>query len=185
MRIAYCFCGSFCTLKRSLNIFEKLASDGNEMIAVLSYNVAHENTRFFKAADFIREVEHTAPAIYTLAEAEPLGPKIKCDAMIIAPCTGNTISKLAANITDTPVTLAAKAHLRGERPLIIAAATNDGLGAAARSIGTLLARKHIYFVPFAQDDPRQKPRSVVADFDLIEPTLYAALKGEQLQPIIK
>ena len=123
--------------------------------------------------------------VTTIAEAEPLGPKTPLDALLIAPCTGNTLAKLSHGITDTAVTMAAKAHLRNGRPVIIALSTNDGLSGSAENIARLLNRKHFYFVPFRQDDPAKKPRSLQADFSLLEETVRAALQGRQLQPILK
>jgi len=145
------------------------------------------DTRFGKAEDFLKEVEALTghEPIRTIEGAEPIGPKKLLDVLVIAPCTGNTIAKLAAGITDTPVTMAAKAHLRNDRPVVIAVATNDGLSAAAKNIGELLARKNYYFVPFGQDDPEKKPCSLMADFTQISATVTAALAGKQLQPVLR
>jgi dipicolinate synthase subunit B len=185
-RVGFCVTGSFCTLDRALVAMADLKGRDMEVSPIFSYIVAREDTRFFKASEFRQKVEELCGARVTdtIAGAETFGPVVKCDAMCIVPATGNTVAKLAANITDTPVVMAAKAHLRGDRPLVIAPATNDGLGANAKFIGTLLARKNIYFVPFKQDDPVKKPRSVVADFTLLYDTLASALDGRQLQPIL-
>ena len=149
-------------------------------------NSAALDTRFGDAHNWLREMERICDqrVIDTLPKAEPIGPKKLLDALVICPCTGNTLGKLANGITDTTVTLAAKAHLRNGRPLILAVSTNDALAGAARNIGTLLDKKHVYFVPFRQDDPQGKPTSLVADFSLVPDTIAAALNGQQLQPLV-
>jgi dipicolinate synthase subunit B len=156
------------------------------LFPIVSPAVATTDTRFGKAEDFLALMEAISgrTPITTIAEAEPLGPTIPLEALIIAPCTGNTLAKMANGITDTSVTMAAKAHLRNGRPLIIALASNDALSANLRNIGTLLERKNIFFVPLGQDDPATKPHSMVCDFARIEETLTAALEGRQLQPIL-
>ncbi len=183
--IGYACCGSFCTLARSLAQMEVLAKK-HELFPIVSSVVATTDTRFGKSADFLALMEAISgrPPITTIAEAEPLGPAIPLDALIIAPCTGNTLAKMAGGITDTSVTMAAKAHLRNGRPLIIALASNDALSANLRNIGTLLERKNVFFVPLGQDDPKSKPHSMVCDFARIPETLSAALEGRQLQPIL-
>ena len=183
--IGYASCGSFCTLARSLKQMELLALR-YDLFPIVSPAVAHTDTRFGKAADFLTLMEAISGRrpITTIAEAEPLGPAIPLEALIIAPCTGNTLAKLANGITDTSVTMAAKAHLRNGRPLIVALASNDALSANLRNIGTLLERKNVYFVPLGQDDPQGKPHSMVCDFSRIPETLSAALEGRQLQPIL-
>ena len=182
--IGYAFCGSFCTHSESLLILDKLCQRF-DVIPIFSYNVFKTDTRFGKASELIEKVEKITnkAIIHTIEDAEPLGPKISLDGMIIAPCTGNTLAKLAHGITDTPVTMAAKAHMRCTRPLVIALASNDALAANLENIALLLNRKNVYFVPVVQDDPERKPNSLVADFSLIEETYGAALIGKQLRPI--
>lgn len=184
-RIGFAFCGSFCNHPKLLMLFEELAEE-YELIPILSENAAKYDTRFGLAVDFVERIERAAgrSAIRTIVEAEPFGPQDLADVLVIAPCTGNTLAKLAAGITDGPVTMAAKSHLRNAKPVVIAAATNDGLSASAPNIAQLLNRKNYYFVPFGQDDPLRKPTSLIADFSLIVPTLTAALHGEQLQPLL-
>ena len=185
MNIGFAMCGSFCTYSQVFPIMELLAQD-YRIIPVFSASSASTDSRFGSAAEHIRtasEICGTEP-LMTITEAEPIGPKKLLDALIIAPCTGNTLAKLAHSIADTPVTMAAKSHLRNGRPVIVAVSTNDGLAGAAENIGRLLARKHYYFVPFGQDDAAGKPTSLVADFSLIPKTLEKALEGQQLQPIL-
>ncbi len=183
--IGYAFCGSFCTHKASLAQMKNLINEGYDILPIMSENVYHTDTRFGKAEELCREVEELCrhDIVHTIVDAEPLGPKISLDAMIIAPCTGNTLAKLAAGITDTAVCMAAKAHLRGNRPLVIALASNDALSANLKNIATLLSRKFVYFVPLYQDDPYKKPHSLIADFSLLKPTLDNALDGVQYQKI--
>lgn len=183
--IGYACCGSFCTLSRSMRQME-LLSESYELLPIVSPAVASTDTRFGTAADLLALMETISgkKPLTTIVEAEPLGPAIRLEALVIAPCTGNTLAKLANGITDTSVTMAAKAHLRGGRPLIIALASNDALSANLRNIGTLLERKNIYFVPLGQDDPNSKPHSLVCDFEKIPETLAAALEGRQLQPLL-
>ena len=156
------------------------------VVPIVSQVVADTDTRFGKAHDLMREMERICDhrVITTIKGAEPIGPQKLLDLLIIAPCTGNTLGKLAAGVTDSSVTMAAKAHLRNERPVLIAPSTNDGLSASAASIGALLPRKYIYFVPFGQDDFEKKPTSLVADFSLVADAAQAALKGTQLQPLL-
>ena len=186
MTIGFAFTGSFCTFDQVFPVMEALA--GKEtVIPIFSYNAATTDTRFGKATDFLaraREITGRDP-ILTIAQAEPIGPKKLLDALVIAPCTGNTLAKLAHSITDTPVTMAAKSHLRNERPVILAVSTNDALAGAAENIGRLMARRGYFFVPFAQDDAKAKPRSMVADFSQIPQAVEAALVGWQLQPMVK
>lgn len=186
MRIGFAMCGSFCTLSNLLPIMELLTRD-YEVIPILSQATASVDTRFGKANDFIDTITELcghAPLL-TLSDVEPIGPKKLLDALIIAPCTGNTIAKLAHAISDGPVTMAAKSHLRNDRPLLLAISTNDALGASAENIGKLLVRKNIFFVPFGQDDPVNKPNSMIADFCSIPQALDCAIAGKQIQPIIK
>ncbi len=180
------FCGSFCTLSESLNEMGALIDKGREIQPIFSYSVCETDTRFYLAKNFKAEVEEKCrrPVIATIVDAEPLGPSIPLKAMIIAPCTGNTLAKIANGISDTPVTMAAKAHLRSDRPLVIALASNDALSANLKNIADLLERKCVFFVPLGQDDPIKKPHSLVAKFSLIEKTLEKALWGKQLQPLL-
>ena len=169
-----------------MEALEQVKARFAKVVPIVSQACQTTDTRFGTAEAFLTEVErltgHTA--IGSIRDAEPIGPKKLLDALVIAPCTGNTLGKLAAGITDTPVTMAAKAHLRNDRPVIVAVATNDGLSAAARNIGELLGRKNYYFVPFGQDDWAGKPASLVADFAQVPDTVEAALRGEQLQPLL-
>ena len=185
MTIGFAMCGSFCTYAQVFPAMELLSRD-YKLLPIFSDSAYTIDSRFGTARDHIKtatEICGTEP-LHTIAQAEPIGPRKLLDAMIIAPCTGNTLAKLAHSIADTPVTMAAKSHLRNGRPLIIAVSTNDALAGAAENIGKLLAKKHIYFVPFGQDDPIKKPTSMVADFSRIPQTLEAALEGKQLQPLI-
>ena len=180
--IGYAFCGSFCTLNQSLQIFKKLQDDGYELLPICSANVYTTDTRFGRAKDFCDSIEKICgkTPIHTIEQAEPLGPKIVLDALIVCPCTGNTLAKMANGITDTAVTMAAKAHLRSNRPLLIALASNDALSANLQNIATMLLRKSVYFTPMEQDDPLQKPHSLVADFSKVEDALRLALQGKQM-----
>ena len=183
--IGYAFCGSFCTVSRSLSAFKKLA-ESYDILPIYSTAFQSTDTRFGSADGFISTIEEICgrKGIRTITEAEPLGPGIKLDALVIAPCTGNTLAKLACGITDTPVTMAAKAHLRNRKPLVIALATNDALSANLKSIGTLLERKNVFFTPMTQDDPINKPSSLVCDFEKLPETLSLALNGRQIEPVI-
>ena len=185
MNIGFALCGSFCTFSKVFPIMEELAQS-HKVFPILSAASCTTDSRFGKAEAFLTLAERICnrAVIKTIADAEPIGPKKLLDALVIAPCTGNTLAKLAHGIADGPVTMAAKSHLRNGRPVIIAVSTNDALGAAAENIGRLLARKHYYFVPFRQDDAENKPTSMVADFTRIPDTLSAALEGKQLQPVI-
>lgn len=185
-RIGVALCGSYCTYDKVFAELEKLARR-YELVPIMSERAASTDTRFGTAEEHIHRLRALCgrEVIRTVAAAEPLGPSAPLDALIIAPCTGNTLAKLACGITDSAVTMAAKAHLRNGRPLIIALSTNDGLSASAENIGRLLNRRHYYFVPFGQDDAAKKPRSLQADFNLLDETLRAALNGAQLQPIIR
>ena len=185
MNVGFAFCGSFCTYGQIFPIMETL-SKIHQVIPIFSFSAQSVDSRFGTAQEHIQkaqEICHCEP-IQTMEGAEPIGPKHMLDALIIAPCTGNTLAKLAHSIADTPVTMAAKSHLRNGRPIIVAVSTNDALAGAAENIGKLLARKHYYFVPFRQDDPEKKPTSMVARFEMIPLTLEAAMEGKQIQPII-
>ena len=185
MTIGFALCGSFCTYSRIFPVMERLARD-YDLIPIFSQSAYGTDSRFGTAADHISEAEAIcgSSVLHTLAEVEPIGPKRLLDALVIAPCTGNTLAKLAHSIADGPVTMAAKSHLRNGRPVVVAISTNDALGGAAENIGKLLARKHYFFVPFGQDDAFGKPTSVVADFSKIPQTLEQALEGKQLQPLL-
>lgn len=184
--IGFAMTGSFCTFERVLKQMEALVRRGYEVVPVLSFNAGMLDTRFMTAEHLrarIVEITGNEP-IDTLAGAEPIGPKKLTDVFLIAPATGNSLAKLAGGIYDTPALLGAKSHLRNDRPLVLAVSTNDGLGAAAQNIGRLLNVRNIYFVPFGQDDPVKKPRSLVADFSQIPRTIAAALSGVQMQPML-
>ena len=185
-RLGLALCGSYCTYEKLFKAAEKLA-ETYDLIPIMSENAAETDTRFGTATEHIKRLMLLSGkrVVTTIAEAEPLGPASPMDALLIAPCTGNTLAKLAHGITDTSVTMAAKAHLRNGRPLIIALSTNDGLSGSAENIARLLNRKHVFFVPSRQDDPIKKPRSLQADLGLLGETVHSALQGRQLQPILK
>ena len=185
MTIGFALCGSFCTYSRVFPVMERLTALYN-VIPIFSDTSRTVDYRFGAAREHLRLAEQICgqAAIVSVAGAEPIGPKKLLDALVIAPCTGNTLAKLAHGIADTPVTMAAKSHLRNGRPVLIAVSTNDGLAGAAENIGRLLVRKHYYFVPFGQDDPAGKPASLVADFSRIPEALQEALNGRQIQPIL-
>ena len=185
MNIGFAMCGSFCTFSQIFPILELLSRD-YEITPIFSHSAGTISSRFGCAKEHLEtaaEICGKAP-LTTIEEVEPIGPKKLFDALIIAPCTGNTLAKLAHSIADTPVTMAVKSHLRNGRPVVVAVSTNDGLAGAAENIGRLLARKHYYFVPFGQDDSAKKPTSLVADFTLIPQALEAALEGRQVQPLL-
>ena len=185
MKLAYAFCGSFCTHKSALEALRGLAP-GNDITPVLSETVQRTDTRFGRAcelAETVRLITGARP-VTGIKEAEEIITRGGFDAVIISPCTGNTLAKLAAGITDGAVTMCAKAQLRSLRPVVIAPATNDGLGANLKNVAALLERKNVYFVPFGQDDPAEKPNSLVCDFSLLGASLSAALNGKQLQPVL-
>lgn len=186
IKIGFVLTGSFCTFKKTIPEMKKLVQKGAEVIPVMSYNAYNLDTKFGDAKDFIDEIETITgkKIIHTIQGAEPIGPKKMTDIMIIAPATGNTIAKLANDIIDTPATMAAKSHLRNNNPLIIAVSTNNGLSGNAENIGKLLNRNNYYFVPFRQDNPITKPRSIVFDNTYIEKTIEYALNREQIQPIL-
>ena len=185
--IGFAVCGSFCTHAKAMEALEQVKARFSTVIPIVSECTAATDTRFGPAHELMREMERICDrrVISSIREAEPIGPKKLLDLLIIAPCTGNTLGKLACGITDTTVTMAAKAHLRNQRPLLIAPSTNDGLTASAPNLGALLGRKYIYFVPFGQDDPEKKPTSLVADFSLVADAAQAALEGRQLQPLLR
>ncbi len=185
-KIGFALCGSFCTFSKAFEQLERLIEMGADVTAIMSFNAAYIDTRFGKSQEHIERLEKLTGkrVLRTIAETEPVGPKKMFDALVIAPCTGNTLAKLAVGIIDTPVTMAAKSHLRNGSPLVIALSTNDGLAGAAKNIGALLNYRYVYFVPFAQDDAQTKPRSLSADFTLVPDAIAAALDGKQLQPVI-
>lgn len=183
--IGYAFCGSFCTHRKSIEELKKLKSQGYDILPIMSDNVYNTSTRFGTSSDLIKNVEEITgnKVIHTIVDAEPLGPKISLDALIISPCTGNTLAKMARGITDTAVTMAAKAHLRSDRPLVLALCSNDALSANLQNISILLERKNVFFVPMRQDDPNGKPHSLVCEFSLLDSTFKGALERKQIQPL--
>ncbi len=185
-RIGFALTGSFCTFAKVLPQVQALVEAGAQVFPIASGAVAGTDTRFGRAEDFLHALADMTgrEPLSTLAQVEPIGPRRMLDLLIVAPCTGNTLAKLAAGIADTPVTLACKAHLRNEGPLLLAPSTNDGLGTAAKNIGALLGARSVFFVPFGQDDPRGKPRSLVAHMERIPEAAEAALAGRQLQPVL-
>ena len=184
--IGFALCGSFCTVPRALVELEKLTLR-YPVQGIVSEVVYQTDTRFSSAAAVRERIESLTgrPVIHTIVGAEPLGPAAPLEALVICPCTGNTLAKMACGITDSAVTMAAKAHLRSNRPLVIALASNDALSANLKNIGTMLTRKHVYFVPMRQDDPERKPHSLVADFSLLGATLESALVGHQYQTLFQ
>lgn len=184
--IGFCMCGSFCTFSKIMTELENLAKTNAVIYPIMSETAYSTDTRFGNATDFHQKIKDITnkEIIKSVKEAEPIGPKGYLDVLVIAPCTGNSLAKLANGIADSSVTMAAKAHLRNGKPLVIAVSTNDGLGSAAKNIGTLLNCKNIYFVPFRQDDCINKPNSLVADMTKIEETIEAALDQKQLQPVL-
>lgn len=185
MNVGFAMCGSFCTYSQIFPVLELLCRD-YQVTPIFSSTAYTTDSRFGSAAEHIETVRDfcSAEPLHTIGQVEPIGPKKLLDILIIAPCTGNTLAKLANGIADGPVTMAAKSHLRNGRPVLVAVSTNDALSGAAENIGKLMNRKHYYFVPFGQDDPRNKPTSMVADFSMIPSALEAALEGQQIQPIL-
>ncbi len=186
IKVGFAFCGSFCTYAKALEALEQVKARYEDVTPIVSQSGVDTDTRFGNAHDHMREMERICGrrVIDSILKAEPIGPKGLLDVLVVCPCTGNTLGKLACGITDTAVTMAAKAHLRSGGPVVLAVATNDGLAASAKNIGTLLDKKNVYFVPFRQDDPLEKPTSLVADFTLVPDAIDAALRGEQLQPVL-
>ena len=186
LKLALALTGSYCTFEKALSAAERLA-EKYDILPIMSENAYKTDTRFGQSAVFVARLEKIAgkKVISRITEAEPIGPQNMADVMLIAPCTGNTLAKLANGITDTAVTMAAKSHLRGGRPVVIAISTNDGLGGSAQNIGTLLQRRNFYFVPFYQDNPTDKPASLAADYTCLEAAIEAAYRREQLQPLIR
>ena len=186
-RIGFAFTGSFCTFKAVLEELKKIKKENADIIPIMSFNSYNLDTKFGTAQEYIaqiKEITGKEQIIHTIQEAEPIGPKKLTDIMVIAPCSGNTIAKLANGITDTPVLMATKSHLRNNNPVILAISTNDGLSGSAENIGKLLNRNNYFFVPFKQDNPITKPRSLVADFKYLIPTIENALDKEQVEPIL-
>ena len=187
MTVGFAFTGSFCTFGAAMEALRQVRDTFGSAVPIFSENAATLDTRFGRAEDHIRRAEEICgvPAITTIPQAEPIGPEKRFEALVICPCTGNTMAKIASGVNDTPVTMAAKSQLRNGRPVILAPSTNDGLSASAANLGLLLNRRHIYIVPVRQDDPVKKPRSLVSDLSLLCDTVSAALEGRQLQPVVR
>ena len=185
MKIGLAVTGSFCTLQNIIQVLKTIVEAGHDVTPIFSFNVSTLDTRFYKATDFEKDVITLTGKrpIKTIVEAEPMGTSKAVDLLLVAPCTGNTLSKIANGITDTPVTMAVKATLRNNKPVVLSVSSNDSLGANARNIGTLLNTRNVYFVPFGQDDHLKKPNSLIADTSLILPTCQKALEGKQIQPL--
>lgn len=185
IKIGYAMCGSFCTIAKSIAVMELLREKGYDILPIMSETAYSTDTRFGKSNDINEKIKAICQKdiIHSIKDSEPIGPKAMTDIMIIAPCTGNTLSKMSNAITDTAVTMAAKSHLRQKKPLLIALSTNDALGASAKNFGRMLNVKDVFFVPMTQDDPVEKPNSLVARFDLIEESMRLALEGKQLEPL--
>lgn len=185
VRLGFAMCGSFCTFSKVVPQIAVMKDLGYDVYPIMSEFSYATDTRFGKAADFVKRIEEICgrEVIHTIVGAEPIGPKALLDILVVAPCTGNTLGKLSSGVTDTCVTMAVKAHLRNCRPVVLAVSTNDALGAAAKNIGLLLNQKNLYFVPMGQDDSMKKPQSVVADFTQIPQAVECALSGIQLQPV--
>lgn len=186
LKLGVALCGSFCTFKKTVELIENLVNLGITVYPIMSFNAYTISTRFGEATDFIEKIESLTgrPIIHTILGAEPLGPKHIIDALLIAPCTGNTLAKLNNAITDTPVLLAAKSLMRNGAPIILAISTNDGLGMNLKNIGGLMPNQNMFFVPFGQDDAVNKPYSLVADYSKVVDTLKLALDKQQIQPIV-
>ena len=185
-RLGFALCGSFCNAARAVAAAEACVKAGAELLPIVSEHFAEMKTRFGAPEGFLAPLAamSSGGVIRTIQEAEPIGPKNMTDALVVCPCTGNLLGKLANGITDGTVPMAVKSHLRGGNPVILCVSTNDGLSASARNLGDLLNRRHYYFVPFGQDDPIKKPTSLVADYSLLPDAVAAALEGRQLQPVL-
>ena len=186
LKIGFAVTGSHCTLSEIIKVMKRLVDEGSDVTPIISYSVESTDTRFGKAKEWehqFREITKKE-SIHTIAQAEPVGPMKMFDCVVIAPCTGNTLAKLANGIIDTPVLMAAKSHLRNLRPVVLAISTNDGLGLNARNIGTLISTKNIYLVPFGQDNPQVKENSLVAHMDKVPETILMACAGKQIQPVL-
>lgn len=186
LKIGFAISGSHCTIHEAILVMKRLINEGAEVTPIISYSVDSMDTRFGKAEEWKQQFQEMTKQelIHTIPEAEPIGPKNMFDCVIIAPCTGNTLAKLANGIIDTPVLMAAKSHLRNQGPVVLAIATNDGLGLNARNIGTLLITKNIYLVPFGQDNPTVKANSLVSHMERVPETILMACEGKQIQPIL-
>lgn len=186
VRVGFAFCGSFCTYDQVMPALERAKARYGDVTPILSEKSAATDSRFGAAHEFMREMERICDkrVIDSIPAAEPIGPKKLLDVLVIAPCTGSTLARLANGFSDTSVSMAAKAMWRNGRPVVIAVSTNDGLAGSAKNIAALQDKKHVFFVPYRQDDPEKKPTSLVADFDLINDTVDAALEGRQLQPLL-
>ena len=185
-RVGFALTGSFCTFQRVFSVIRELTQAGYDVTPILSFRAAREDTRFYQRDTVLKTLEEITgkPPLRTLSQVEPIGPRKLLDAYVIAPASGASMGKMAHGIFDTPALLGAKSHLRNGRPVLIAPSTNDGLSTAAENIGKILAMRNVYMVPFGQDDPAGKPRSIVADFEKIPEALAAALAGAQMQPIL-
>ncbi len=185
--IGYAFCGSFCTIAKSMKVLSELVAEGNDIQPIMSETVYNTDTRFGKAADIVAQAEKICgrPVIHTIVDAEPIGPRGYLDMLVIAPCTGNTLAKLAGGITDTAVTMAAKAQMRTGKPLVIALSSNDALSANLQNIAKMNVRKNVFFVPMYQDDTEKKPSSLVCDLSELKATMMSAFAGRQIQPFWK
>lgn len=185
-RLGFAVTGSFCTLKKTLDIMRKVKAEGYDIFPIVSEIVYSTDTRFGESSYFINEIENICDrkVIKSVKESEPIGPKGLLDILVVLPCTGNTLAKTANGITDSSVTMAIKAHLRNDRPVLIGVSTNDGLGNSAKNIGKLMNMKNIFLIPFRQDDYENKPNSLVADFDLTIPALECAIEKKQIQPLL-
>lgn len=183
--IAYAFCGSFCTVARSMSVMRALRQAGEELLPIMSEVLYETDTRFGTAETVRREIESITgrSVLHRIAECEPIGPRIRPEILVVAPCTGNTLAKLACGITDSAVTMAVKSQLRSDRPVLIALATNDGLSGNLGNIGTLLCRKNVYLVPMEEDDPQNKPHSLIARFEMIPACIEALRQGKQVRPL--
>lgn len=186
LKIGFAITGSFCTFDSVYKEIEKVVAEGADVYPIISFSVDSYDTRFGTVNDHKSTLKRLTghDIIATIVDAEPIGPKRLLDILVVAPCTGNTLGKLANAITDTPVTMACKAHLRNQKPLVIAISTNDGLSNNAKNLGILLNMKNVYFVPFGQDDPIKKCNSLVAKYEMIIPTIIEAMKGKQIQPLL-
>lgn len=186
IRVGFAFCGSFCTYDQVMPALERVQAEYGDVQPIISEKSADTDTRFGAAHDFMREMERICDkrVIDSIKKAEPIGPKKLLDVLVIAPCTGSTLARLANGFSDTSVTMAAKAMWRNDRPVVIAVSTNDGLAGSAKNIGLLMEKKNVYFVPFRQDDPIGKPTSLVANFAMVSDTIKAALDGKQIQPLL-
>lgn len=184
--IGFAMCASFCTFSKAFEQMRNLVDSGYDVIPIMSQNACSTDTRFGRAEETVKKAEEITgkSVLKTTVDTEPIGPKDMCDLLLIAPCTGNTLAKLSLGVTDTSVTMAAKSHLRVQKPVLLCVATNDALGASAQNIGRLMNTKNIFFVPLRQDDPDKKPNSLVADFNLIEKSVEYALDKKQLQPVL-